>query len=169
MSSWVKGECKHTREHLWQNVRSFFGGSGGRGGAATRCQRQNAGRSIRTYVGAERSWGLVLLEALLWSGVHRLGKLSTSASLCSSALSAVEVRGGVLCTVTGCWDGPGWCFEDGSSPSPQKDLLRKSAKRVKYKHSDTGTILNVSICCFSLFFIASNWMYVGLGLFGQCK
>lgn len=26
-----KGECKHTREHLWQNVRSLFGGSGWRG------------------------------------------------------------------------------------------------------------------------------------------
>ena len=32
VSSWVKGECKHTREHLWQNVRSLFGGSGWRGG-----------------------------------------------------------------------------------------------------------------------------------------
>lgn len=44
MSSWVKGECKHTREHLWQNVRSLFGGSGWREGGGVQ-QRVIRGRT----------------------------------------------------------------------------------------------------------------------------
>ena len=130
MSSWVKGECKHTREHLWQRVRSLFGGSGWRGrGCSNEESEAERGWSVRTYVGAGCSWGLVLLEALLWAFVHWLGKQSTSALLCSSAPLAVEARGGVLWTVTGCWDAPGWGFDDGSSPSPQKDRLRESARQ----------------------------------------
>lgn len=90
----------------------------------------DCGRSIKTYVGAVWSWGLVLLEALLWSWWHWLGKQSTCASLCSTALTA-DVRGGVLCTVTESWDTSGWGFEEGSSPSLQKDLLWESTETVE--------------------------------------
>lgn len=108
-------------------------GEGGRWGCGSNKKSEaERGWSVSTYVGAGRSWGLVLLEALLWSCVHWLGKQSTSASLCSSAPLAVEVGGSVLCVVTGCWDAPGWGFEDGSSPSPQKDLLRESVETVKH-------------------------------------
>lgn len=84
-------------------------------------------------MGAGCSRELVQLEALLWSSVHWLGEQSTSTPLLSSDPSVVEVKGGVLCTVTGCWDVPGWGFEDRSCPSPQRDLLMESTE-TRHEH-----------------------------------
>lgn len=136
--SWVRRECKHTRQHLWQNVRSLFGGSGwgGRDGVGTTgLQQQFGGRMWQeckmAYVWVGCSSGLVLFEALLWSWVQKLGKWLAVASVCSAAPSAAEVTECVLWTVTGREDPPGWSFVDGFSPSVQKDLLRKSARKWK--------------------------------------
>lgn len=121
----LKRNVNIQESNLWQNVKSAFGGSGwgmvekcGKGEHRWGVQRRN---SVKSYVGAAGcSWELVLFAALLWSCVHWGGERSSSASCCSSV---VEVRGGVLCTVTEWWTAPAWWLVDGSSPSLQKVLL----------------------------------------------
>lgn len=130
------------REHLWQKLRSLFGGSGrtGRqvGGAGSGSVQRRTWTGVwRSYGGPGCSCGLVLLQALLCvSCVRRPGKQSASAALCSPDPSAAEATGAVRWTVAA------WGFTEGSAftstssspppPPPQKGLLLRESAGEKH-------------------------------------